>query len=196
MGAPVATALAHVNDTPPALPDSVPADLRAVVGACLAKSPEDRPADAREVAVALGMPADPVKPVVAVAAATTRLSTVTPATPRWQTRAQALAHGGDTRARRPRPLWLIAPVAALLVIAGAVGLGSLFSSDERPATTPPAASVASTPATTPSATTPAPTTTTTAAAPAQAPAPAPVKPAPADKGKGKPEDPGKGKGNK
>jgi serine/threonine-protein kinase len=192
MGTPVATALAHVNDTPPPLPDSVPADLRSVVEACLAKSPKDRPSDAREVALALGMPADPVAPVVAVAAATTRLSTVMPTTPRWQTRAQTLAHADDTRSRRPRPMWLIAPLAALLVIAGAVGLGSLFGDNARPPTTPPAASVASTPtATASTATTPAPTAST-AAAPPQAPA----KPAPAGKGKGKPADPGKGKGNK
>jgi eukaryotic-like serine/threonine-protein kinase len=56
MGTPVATALAQVNDPPPDLPDTVPADLRAIVVASLAKSPGDRPADARTVAEATGVP--------------------------------------------------------------------------------------------------------------------------------------------
>ena len=55
LGTPVATALAHVNDPPPDLPDTVPADLRAVVVASLAKSPGDRPPDARTVAEATGI---------------------------------------------------------------------------------------------------------------------------------------------
>jgi serine/threonine-protein kinase len=56
LGSPVATAIAQVNDPPPDLPDTAPADLRSVVEASLAKSPADRPADARAVAEAAGVP--------------------------------------------------------------------------------------------------------------------------------------------
>ena len=56
MGTPVATAIAQVTDPPPELPSTVPLDLREVVDACLAKSASDRPADARTVAEAAGVP--------------------------------------------------------------------------------------------------------------------------------------------
>ncbi|WP_323095464.1 serine/threonine-protein kinase [Intrasporangium sp. YIM S08009] len=56
MGTPVATALAQVNDPPPPLPDTVPQDLRDIVGACLAKTAADRPHAVSEVAAAVGMP--------------------------------------------------------------------------------------------------------------------------------------------
>ncbi len=55
-GTPVATALAQVNDSPPPLPDDIPADLIAVVEACLAKDAADRPATAQEIAIHLGLP--------------------------------------------------------------------------------------------------------------------------------------------
>ena len=55
-GTPVATALSHVNEPPPPLPDGVPEDLASLVADCLAKDPADRPANAREFGslVALG----------------------------------------------------------------------------------------------------------------------------------------------
>jgi eukaryotic-like serine/threonine-protein kinase len=53
---PVATALAHLRDPVPDLPDDVPADLAAVVHRAMAKSPEDRFADAAELAAALRNP--------------------------------------------------------------------------------------------------------------------------------------------
>ncbi|MDO5503844.1 MAG: protein kinase [Actinomycetia bacterium] len=54
---PVATALAHITEPMPTLPSSVPTDLLDVIARCLAKEPADRPGSAREIAVALGVPA-------------------------------------------------------------------------------------------------------------------------------------------
>jgi serine/threonine-protein kinase len=53
---PVATALAQIHDDPPPLPESVPADLRAVVASCLSKDQGERPPSARAVAAAVGAP--------------------------------------------------------------------------------------------------------------------------------------------
>lgn len=53
---PVATALAHVMEPMPTLPAAIPTDLTELISRCLAKEPEDRPASAREVATAIGMP--------------------------------------------------------------------------------------------------------------------------------------------
>lgn len=54
-GTPIATALCHVNEPPPPLGDDVPEDLRATVEALLEKDPADRPGNALEVAVMLGV---------------------------------------------------------------------------------------------------------------------------------------------
>jgi len=42
-GTPIATALAHVQQPPPRLPDDVPADLYEIITTCLAKDANDRP---------------------------------------------------------------------------------------------------------------------------------------------------------
>ena len=54
-GTPIATALSHVQEPPPALPDDVPEDLAHVVEDCLAKEPEQRPPNAHAVALRLGL---------------------------------------------------------------------------------------------------------------------------------------------
>jgi serine/threonine-protein kinase len=52
---PIATAMSHLHEPPPPLPDDVPEDLAGVVDDLLAKDPQDRPANARAVAVRLGL---------------------------------------------------------------------------------------------------------------------------------------------
>ncbi|NUO33718.1 MAG: serine/threonine protein kinase, partial [Dermatophilaceae bacterium] len=54
-GTPIATALSHVNEAPPPLPDTVPEDLRVLITECLEKDPEQRPVNAAAVAVRLGL---------------------------------------------------------------------------------------------------------------------------------------------
>ena len=54
-GTPIATALSHVNEPTPPLPDEVPEDLRDLINECLEKDPEKRPANAAAVAVRLGL---------------------------------------------------------------------------------------------------------------------------------------------
>ncbi len=49
-GTPIATALAHVQDPPPALPEGTPASLESMVADCLAKDPKDRPTAAQVAA--------------------------------------------------------------------------------------------------------------------------------------------------
>ena len=56
-GSPVATALAHLNQPVPDLPDTVPGPLAAVVRRALAKDPADRYAGAADLARALRSPA-------------------------------------------------------------------------------------------------------------------------------------------
>ncbi len=54
-GTPIATALSHVQQPPPPLPDDVPEDLAGVIEDLLEKDPALRPPNARAVAVRLGL---------------------------------------------------------------------------------------------------------------------------------------------
>ena len=162
-GSPVATALAQVNDPPPALPEAVPADLRAVVETSLAKTPADRPVDARAVAEAVGVSVGALP-----AADPTRSLPVT-----LPTRAATRRASGAARRRsadpvsRPRWAWLAVPAVALVTWA-AFALGSAVGGST-PTATPskqaltiaPAPSPSSAPATTPRPTPSTPTRTTT-----------------------------------
>ena len=163
-GTPVATAVAQVSEEPPPLPPTVPADLRSVVEACLAKSPDERPADARALADALleplgGMPLSSLPAPVSTQPSPTRTlpavpaSGTGPATGTNPARHRAASGGVDpapsmTRAearrraqrhtekrRRPRVGWLAVPLVALLVW-GAFALGSILGSEEPTAATP------------------------------------------------------------
>jgi serine/threonine-protein kinase len=52
---PIATAMSHLHEPPPPLPDGVPEDLAGVVEHLLEKDPRDRPENARAVAIRLGL---------------------------------------------------------------------------------------------------------------------------------------------
>ncbi|MGW5238600.1 serine/threonine-protein kinase [Monashia sp. NPDC004114] len=54
-GTPIATALSHVNEPPPPLPDDVPEELAELITDCLEKEPENRPPNAAAVATRLGL---------------------------------------------------------------------------------------------------------------------------------------------
>ena len=82
-GTAVGTALAHINQPPPLLPDTVPAGIRGVIQAALAKDPADRPASAATMARTLGMPEEAFAsgaPPAASPPATTLPATTLPAT--------------------------------------------------------------------------------------------------------------------
>jgi serine/threonine-protein kinase len=52
---PIATAMSHIHEAPPPLPDDVPEVLAGVIEDLLAKNPLDRPHNARAVAYRLGL---------------------------------------------------------------------------------------------------------------------------------------------
>jgi eukaryotic-like serine/threonine-protein kinase len=157
----VATALAHINQPPPQLPDTVPIGVRDVISACLAKAPADRPTSAAAVALTLGMPdaafasgapAGPA-PALVVPARTQAMPTGTMPTQAMPagtmpTQAMPTAPPGipDRRSRR-HPAWLLgaATVAGLSVLAVFALSGS---SDSRSKT--PVATATSSPTSTPS----------------------------------------------
>ncbi len=123
----IATALAHLRDPIPELPEHVPADLRAIVRRTLAKEPSERYASAGELAAALKNPAavageglaagalgataatEVLSPATAVMTAPPMPAPVPPAAPRrrWQDRL---------------PSWWPVAAAALLVILVIAGL--------------------------------------------------------------------------
>jgi serine/threonine-protein kinase len=216
-GSPVATAVAQVNDAPPPLPPTVPDDLRSVVEACLVKSSEDRPADARALADALldplgGMPLSPLPaPVTSQPSPTRALPPVpgpvptldpSPSVTRAALRKRAQRHTEPRR--RPPVAWLAVPLAALLVW-GAFALGSLMGSAEpsatprqAPATSPvvsPTATGTATQKPTTDATTSEPRETATTEEPEQAATPERTQ-EPTHPGNANGNGNGRGKGNK
>ncbi|HEV7145987.1 MAG TPA: serine/threonine-protein kinase [Pedococcus sp.] len=183
----VATALAHVTQATPELPDSVPPTLRDAIMAALAKDPADRPESAAELAAMLGMPSGRHNPergldAVADAAGATMLVPAPVADP------------GVPAARRSRlRRWWLLPVAALAVTVVGILAAASFSSGSGSPTTHSTNTSTSTTSTTNAAaanaganvggaatTTPTtPTTSTTTPAAARTTAPAPAPPAPA-----------------
>jgi serine/threonine protein kinase len=178
----VATALAHVSQPPPELPESVPEPLRSAIMATLAKDPADRPNSAGELATLLGMPASTLTPVPG--AESSAPETTAPVAAPAPTAVLAASTTSATSARRRRPWWLL-PVGAAVAVAVIV-LAAVALSGGPPPMKPTTSRT--TPVTAPSTptTTPTTTSTTTTTAP---PAPVAPKPGPATHG-------GKGKGGK
>ena len=190
----VATALAHVTQQAPELPDSVPLSLRSALQSALAKDPADRPQSAAALAAMLGMPAGShlSAPDLNPAAAhrTMVLSTALPSTAPGNGPSSA----GPREWRAGGARWWLLPAAAIVAtIAGIIavasfaqggGSGSAATSTTttRTSTTPTtnAAAAVTTPTT---RTTPSTSTTTTAAA--RTTAPGSASPAPVQHGGGK-----------
>ena len=125
---PVATALAHLRDPVPPLPDDVPADLAAVVTRALAKDPADRFDDGAAFAAALRNPAA-VPPVVPPSDATQVLTGTVAAAP-----VPPPTPTAPHRRRRTVPWpWLL---LALAVVAAVVALVWLAGGEDDPAQEP------------------------------------------------------------
>jgi hypothetical protein len=200
----VATALAHVSQPPPELPDSVPQPLRGTIMAALAKDPADRPGSAGELATLIGMPVSPMTPVPGLDPASGE-STAVVAQPQ-PTAIMPIAVGaaagaaaglgagaaaglGAPHAARPdspRPWWLLPAGAAAIVAAIAVIVALASSHGTATPTTRSATTSTTVKATTAAPTTSAPTTSvpsTTTAPPANR-SPMPSPPNHVGKGKG------------
>ena len=144
-GTVVATALAHVNQPPPELPESIPAGVRDVINAALAKDPADRPVSAAAVSRALRMPttalsseaeAPPIAPTptamppkpASASTPTRAMPALTQVMPAQTTPAES-GDSPDPRSRR-RPAWLLGAIAiAVAVVLGALGIFALVGGD-------------------------------------------------------------------
>jgi serine/threonine-protein kinase len=123
---PVATALAHLREPVPDLPDDVPSDLARVVQRAMAKDPDDRFPDGAAFAAALRDPATvPMAAVPAAAAGAPATQVLTsapvpvpppPSTP-------------DRQRRRIPWLWI---VLALAAIAAIIAVALLSDGEEEP----------------------------------------------------------------
>ena len=129
---PITTALAHIRQDIPDLPDSVPQPLAAVVRRAMAKAPADRFADGGELATALRQAGDGIAPeetqllagVAAPAAAVAADPTPTPES----TPAAAPTDTAPTAARGSR--WpLLAVVLLALIVIGALLVAQPWSQD-------------------------------------------------------------------
>jgi serine/threonine protein kinase len=222
----VATALAHVHQPPPELPESVPQPLRGALMAALAKDPADRPATAGELATMVGMPLGPLTPArglqglgAAAAASASAQSTAklpepssepfsAPSSEPARTTVLPLPPGvgvtgtdADETSRR-RGFWWLLPAGGLLAVLAIVLAVSLSGGGTKPppgtATTPVshARSATAPPTTTAPTTTRTPPPTTSA--PTRAPSPT-VRPSPTVPSSSQPapvSHAGKGKGGK
>ncbi|MCW2818486.1 MAG: serine/threonine protein kinase, partial [Marmoricola sp.] len=119
---PVGTALAHLQQDVPDLPDSVPADLARVTRRALAKDPRERYPDGSALAAALRGEEDDRTAVMpsprpATEGATQVVPPVTRVSPGRPVAGPPLPADEDRRRRRGLPAWLLpaAVVAALLL---------------------------------------------------------------------------------
>lgn len=145
---PVATALAHLRQDPPPLPDDLPRDLRATAERALAKDPAQRFPDAAAFLAALEgrapvedestrvMGAAPLAAGVGAAAAAAPVAAATAT--------QVMAGRGTTpvepdeerRRRRGVPPWILAAIAVPLIVLAAVLLFGGGDEQEPVATAP------------------------------------------------------------
>ena len=128
---PIATALAHIREQPPPLPDDIPAGMRRTVEIALAKDPADRFESVAELAAALrgGPVPEGTRTTPAVAAVEdgfddrgTRVLAPTPV--------DGAAAGQSDRRRRGIPAW-VAWVAAAIAVVLVVLLLMRLSADNR-----------------------------------------------------------------
>jgi len=144
---PVAVAMQHLRDPAPALPDSVPAGLAAVVLQALAKDPEERPQTAADLAARLRdpdyappaagtattgtLPAGPAAGAAAgagAAAAGTALLTSPSGTAAPPPPGDSAGRGPDRRRRRG--LWWLPALAAAAVVVAVAAVALAFSGDD------------------------------------------------------------------
>ena len=140
---PITTALAHLRDPIPDLPDFVPADLAAVVRRALAKKPSERFASAADFAAALRDPAARIAPpgvapappgdadstwvMPSVGSTETPGPTPTPAS----TSTPTSGPSADQRPRSPAWLWILLAVVVIAVVAVLL-VTQLNNSDDNP----------------------------------------------------------------
>jgi serine/threonine-protein kinase len=187
----VATALAHLREPVPPLPDDVPHDLAAVVRRAMSKLPQDRFRNGGAFAAALRDPATAVLGATALTGAAAAAAaaaaepeptqvlgtgTVVPPTPAPRPGPVAVAPAADRAVRRRNgllPVLVVLAVAVLAVLAAYLFLGR--GGADQPAdkvrrhTHAPSASTASTASTTP--TSQAPATPSSSPAPTRSSAP-------------------------
>lgn len=164
---PVATALAHLRQDPPPLPDDLPRDLRATAERALAKDPAQRFPDAAAFLAALEgrAPADDGTRVMGAAMIAAGAGAAAAAAPVAAAAATQVMAGRGTgaiepdeerRRRRGVPAWILAAIAVPLIVLAAVLLFGGDGDEATPATTPSEAP--STPAETSAEPTPEPET--------------------------------------
>lgn len=169
---PVATAIAHLRNPVPELPEAVPSDLARVVRRALSKDPGERFADGAAFARALREPGG-VRPAAAVAPAAASTTQVMPATaPAPASPAPPPAGRSTSRRTTPWPLLLGLAAVALAVLL-AVWLGSRGDDTPSGDTTPSQTGRSQIPTQTPTQT-PTETSQTPTETPTSEPAPEPA----------------------
>ncbi|QZY29180.1 protein kinase domain-containing protein [Nocardioides coralli] len=127
---PVATALAHLREPVPPLPDDIPGDLAAVVTRAMAKEPGDRYVDATAFAGALRDPATAV--MLPPAASSTQVLPPLPPPP------ATLGTPTDPPGRRRDVpwAWIALGLAALIAVIALVAVALAAGDDEEPGQEP------------------------------------------------------------
>jgi serine/threonine-protein kinase len=135
---PMGTAIAHLRETPPPLPDDVPADLRELVARTLAKDPAERVGSAAAFAAALR--GDPLEPGAAGAATAMMGSAAGAHDPGTAVMDAPPGTGAPTRRRRRGlPAWLPWAAGGVAILLVAFLFGLLNGSGDSNSPHPPSA---------------------------------------------------------